>query len=190
MKKIAIFASGSGTNAQNIIAFFKKDTSAAVSLVLSNNPKAIVLERAKQHQVQTCVFDRAQLESEAGVLNTLLVYKIEFIVLAGFLWKFPKALLGHFGGRVINIHPALLPKYGGKGMYGKHVHRAVLRYKEKSSGITIHYVNEHYDDGAVIFQAECPVLPSDTAEDLAKKVHALEQQYFPKIIKKIIGTNG
>ena len=190
MKKIAIFASGSGTNAQNIITFFEKDNSAEVVLVLSNNPKAIVLERAKQHQVQTCVFDSAQLESETGVLNTLLSHEIEFIVLAGFLWKFPKALLGHFGGKVINIHPALLPKYGGKGMYGEHVHRAVIKHKEKSSGITIHYVNEHYDDGAVIFQAECPVLPRDTAEDLAKKVHALEQQYFPKIIKKLIVTNG
>jgi phosphoribosylglycinamide formyltransferase-1 len=104
--------------------------------------------------------------------------------------KFPKALLGYFGGRVINIHPALLPKYGGKGMYGEHVHRAVIKHKEKSTGITIHYVNEHYDDGAVIFQVECPVLPRDTAEDLAKKVHALEQQYFPKIIKKLIVTNG
>jgi phosphoribosylglycinamide formyltransferase-1 len=190
MKKIAIFASGSGTNAQNIIAFFEKDNSAEVVLVLSNNPKAIVLERAKKHQVQTCVFDSAQLESETGVLNTLLSHEIEFIVLAGFLWKFPKALLAHFGGRVINIHPALLPKYGGKGMYGEHVHRAVIKNKEKSSGITIHYVNEHYDDGAVIFQAECPVSPGDTAEDLAKKVHALEQQYFPKIIKKLIVTNG
>ena len=190
MKKIAIFASGSGTNAQNIIAFFKKDTSAAVSLVLSNNPKAVVLERARIHQVQTCVFDREQFVSEAGVLKTLQSYDIDFIVLAGFLWKFPKTLLSHFTGNAINIHPALLPKYGGKGMYGKHVHRAVVAHKERESGITIHYVNEHYDEGAIIFQAKCRVLESDTAEDVEKKVHALEQQHFPKIIKQIIVSNG
>ena len=169
MRKIAIFASGSGTNAQNIIVFFERDASAEVTLVLSNNPKAVVLERAKQHNVKTYVFDREQLDSKAGVLKTLQGYDIDFIVLAGFLWKFPKDLLNHFVGKVINIHPALLPKFGGKGMYGEHVHRAVVANKEKSSGITVHYVNERYDDGAVIFQAECPVLSSDTAYDVAKK---------------------
>jgi len=190
MKKIAIFASGSGTNAQNIIAFFKKDTGATVSLVLSNNPKAIVLERARKHQVQTCVFDRKQFLSEAGVLKTLKNHDIDFIVLAGFLWKLPKTLLNRFTGNTINIHPSLLPKYGGKGMYGKHVHRAVVANKETESGITIHYVNEYYDEGAIIFQAKCRVLKSDTAEDIAKKIHALEQQHFPKIIKHVITGNG
>ena len=190
MKKIAIFASGSGTNAQNIISFFKEDKSAEVSLVLSNNPNAIVLELARRHQVQTFVFDREQFVSEAGVLKTLQSYDIDFVVLAGFLWKLPQILLCHFIGNTINIHPALLPKYGGKGMYGKHVHRAVVAHKERESGITIHYVNEHYDEGAIIFQAKCRVLESDTAEDVAKKVHALEQQHFPKIIKQTIVSNG
>ena len=189
MKKIAIFASGSGTNAQNIIAFFKKDPSAAVSLVLSNNPKAIVLERARRHQVQTFVFDREQFVSKAGVLKTLQSYDIDFIVLAGFLWKFPKHILEAFGGPVVNIHPALLPKYGGKGMYGMHVHRSVVENKESETGITIHHVNEFYDEGAIIFQAKCPVYDQDTPEDVAQKIHNLEMQYVPKVIKQLLVDN-
>ena len=190
MKKIAIFASGSGTNAQNIISFFKRDSSAQVSLVLSNSPKAIVLDRARRHKIRTCVFDRKQFVSEKGVLKILQAYHIDLLVLAGFLWKLPKILLSHYVGNTINIHPSLLPKYGGRGMYGKHVHSAVVANKERESGITIHHVNEHYDDGAIIFQAKCRVLESDTAEDVAKKVQILEQEHFPKIIKQIIVSNG
>lgn len=190
MKRIAIFASGSGSNAQNIISFFKKDETACVPLILSNNPNAFVLERAKSLGVATFVFDKKELLSESGVLKTLQTFKIDSIVLAGFLWKFPKILLTHFRGRVINIHPALLPKYGGKGMYGMNIHTQVVANNEKETGITIHEVNEHYDKGAVIFQIKCRLDSMESAESLAKKIHILEMQHFPRVIKDFIVKNG
>ena len=189
MKRIAIFASGSGTNAQNIINFFSDDSQAEVSLLLSNNANAFALERAKALGVETVVFNKEQLLSPSGVLKTLEKFSIDFIVLAGFLWKIPKILIDPFRGKIVNIHPALLPKFGGKGMFGINVHAAVLKSDEKKSGITIHYVNNQYDKGAVIFQAECSVLPQDTPESLADKIHALEIKHFPKVIKSLLEKN-
>ena len=186
MKKIAIFASGSGTNAQNIISFFKEDKSAEVSLVLSNNPNAIVLERARRHQVQTFVFDREQFVSEAGVLKTLQSYDIDFVVLAGFLWKIGLDWLELFPNNIINIHPALLPMYGGKGMYGYRVHQEVKRNHEKETGITIHYVNEAYDRGQIIFQAKVNIDVKDTPDIIASKVQSLEYANFPKVIQSLL----
>ena len=189
MKRIAIFASGSGSNAKNIISFFKEDETACVSLVLSNNPNALVLERAKSLGVATYIFDKKEFLSESGVLKTLLEFKIDYIVLAGFLWKLPKVLLIHFRDRVINIHPSLLPKYGGKGMYGMQVHNQVVANNEKETGITIHHVNAQYDEGAVIFQVKCRLDSKDTAETVAKKIHKLEMQYFPSVIKDFVSKN-
>ena len=189
MKRIAIFASGSGTNAQNIINFFSDDSQAEVSLLLSNNANAFALERAKTLGVETLVFNKEQLLSPSGVLKTLQKFNIDFIVLAGFLWKIPKILIDLFEGKIVNIHPALLPKFGGKGMFGTNVHAAVSKSDETKSGITIHYVNNQYDKGVVIFQAECIILPQDTPESLADKIHALEIKHYPKIIKSLLEKN-
>ena len=155
MKRIAIFASGSGTNAENIITYFQKNKKAEVVLVLSNNPNALVLERATKLGVQNLVFNKQQLNDSKWAIENLK--NLDLIVLAGFLWKFPEHLLENYENKVVNVHPALLPKYGGKGMYGMHVHEAVVENKETESGITIHYVNEHYDEGAIIFQAKCTI---------------------------------
>lgn len=189
MTRIAIFASGSGSNAQNIIEFFNDDEGADVVLVLTNNPNAFVLTRAKSLGVESHVFTRKSLVDKDGVLKTLKNFSVDCIVLAGFLWKFPKHILEAFGGPVVNIHPALLPKYGGKGMYGMHVHRSVVENKESETGITIHHVNEFYDEGAIIFQAKCPVYDQDTPEDVAQKIHNLEMQYVPKVIKQLLVDN-
>lgn len=189
MKRIAIFASGSGSNAQNIIEFFQKDKTAKVVLILTNNPNAFVIQRAKSLDVLCCVFNRKTLLESDGILKTLLDHSIDFIVLAGFLWKFPKPILDHFDGSVVNIHPALLPKYGGKGMYGMHVHSAVVQYKETETGITIHHVNECYDEGAIIFQAKCPVYINDTPEDVAHRIHDLEMLHLPRVIKQLLTEN-
>ena len=189
MKRIAIFASGSGTNAQNIINFFSDDSQVEVSLLLSNNANALALERAKTLGVETVVFNKEQLLSPSGVLKILQKFSIDFIVLAGFLWKIPKILIDLFEGQIVNIHPALLPKFGGKGMFGTNVHAAVLKSDEKKSGITIHYVNNQYDKGVVIFQAECIILPQDTPESLADKIHDLEIKHFPKVIKSLLEKN-
>ena len=190
MKKIAVFASGSGSNAQNIIKFFQKDRSANVVLVLSNNPKAFVLERAKALGVDALTFDKTQLLDPSGVLSQLLDYKIDFIVLAGFLWKFPEHIIRKFQQNIVNIHPALLPNFGGKGMYGMHIHKAVVAAKAKETGITIHHVNAHYDEGAIIFQAKCPVDDNDTPEDVAQKIHTLEMDHFPIVIRDLLINNG
>jgi phosphoribosylglycinamide formyltransferase-1 len=190
MKKIAVFASGSGSNAQNIIEFFQKDPSASVVLVLSNNPNAYVLQRAKLLGVDSIVFDKAQLSEPLGILRQLTDYKVDFIVLAGFLWKFPEHIIRKFELKVVNIHPALLPNFGGKGMYGLHVHKAVVEAKVQETGITIHHVNAQYDEGAIIFQAKCTVDEDDTAEDVAKKIHKLEIEHFPKVIKGLLKTHG
>lgn len=185
-KNIAIFASGSGTNAENIIRYFQGNDSVSISLVLSNKRDAYVLERAERLQVPGCVFLKEDWITGDKVLAILQEYGIDFIVLAGFLIRVPDLLLHAYPNKIINIHPALLPKFGGKGMYGDRVHQAVIAAGEKESGITIHYINEHYDEGDVIFQAACPVLPSDTPDDVAKKVHVLEYTHYPILIDRIV----
>ena len=185
MYKIAIFASGSGSNAENIATYFKDKPVAEVELILTNKADAFVLERTKKLAIESVVFSSEQLKS--GELVNLLKDKgIDFIVLAGFLLKIPENLIAVFPNKIINIHPALLPKYGGIGMYGDAVHKAVVTNKEKETGITIHYVNEHYDEGAIIFQAKCAVSESDTYEEVAHKIHQLEYEHFPRVIEKIL----
>lgn len=185
-KNIAIFASGSGTNAENIIRYFQENDSVRVSLVVSNKSDAYVLERAHRLQIPSEVFLKEDWISGEHILNLLREYRIDFIVLAGFLLRVPEVLLHAYPDKIINIHPALLPKFGGKGMYGARVHEAVVAAGERESGITIHYINERYDEGDTVFQAKCSVLPEDTADDVAKKVHALEYKYFPEIIGKVL----
>ena len=186
MNRIAIFASGSGTNAENIIKYFANSQSIKVDLVFSNNPNAQVLERANKFNIETFVFNRSQFYESEIVLKMLVNKSIDNIVLAGFLWLMPNNLIDNYKTKIINIHPALLPKYGGKGMYGMKVHESVILNKEVESGITIHDVNEHYDQGKIIFQAKFKIEPNETPESLANKVHALEYEHFPGIIEKWI----
>lgn len=188
MVRIVIFASGSGSNAENIFNFFKNDDSVKIVSFLTNNKNAKVLERAKRLGVESLVFSRTEF-NDVNSIGKYLKENADFIVLAGFLWKIPEYLIQLFPDKIINIHPALLPKYGGKGMYGMHVHNAVVENKEEKSGITIHYVNEHYDEGTIIFQAETEVLISDTPEDVAAKIHELEYKHFPRIIEKVLFEN-
>lgn len=189
MKRIAILASGSGTNAENIINYFKNSDAISVNLVLSNKKEAKVLERASRLEIPNSNFDKNDFTDTDEVLN-LLKENADYVILAGFLWKIPAKIIEAFPNKVINIHPALLPKYGGKGMYGMHVHNAVVENKEKQTGITIHYVNENYDEGAIIFQKSFEVLESDSADDVAEKIHKLEYEYFPKVIEKVVLENG
>ena len=186
MKRIAIFASGTGSNAQKILSHFKTSNKIEVALIVSNKTNAGVLNFAKEYSVPTLIIDREKFLKGDGYVPELQAAKIDWIILAGFLWKIPVSLLNHWEKRIINIHPALLPKYGGKGMYGEAVHRAVLAANEKESGITIHYVDEQYDHGATIFQATCPVLSTDLVENLAEKIHALEHLHYPVVIEKEI----
>lgn len=186
MRNIAIFASGSGTNAENIIKYFSTGNSAKVTLVLSNRREAFVLKRATALDVNTVFFDRADLYNKDTVAGYLLESNIDFIVLAGFLWLIPEKILNIYHRRIINIHPALLPSYGGKGMYGEKVHEAVIASGDRESGITIHYVNSFYDEGDIIFQSRCKIEPGDTPETLASKIHALEYKYFPAVIEKLV----
>jgi phosphoribosylglycinamide formyltransferase-1 len=186
MRNIAIFASGSGTNAENIIKFFSTSKTARVSLVLSNKREAYVLKRAATLNVRSVFFDRKELYGKDKVLRYLLMYKIDFIVLAGFLWLIPENILEIYDKRIVNIHPAILPGYGGKGMYGEKVHESVIANHEKESGITIHYVNKSYDEGDIIFQAHCSIDTEDTPDTLAAKVHSLEYEYFPKVIEELV----
>lgn len=186
MRNIAIFASGSGTNAENIIKYFSTGNSAKVTLVLSNRREAFVLKRAAALNVNTVFFDRADLYTKDTVAGYLLESNIDFIVLAGFLWLIPEKILNIFTRRIINIHPALLPSYGGKGMYGEKVHEAVIASGDRESGITIHYVNSFYDEGDIIFQSRCKIEPGDTPLSLASKIHALEYKYFPSVIEKLV----
>lgn len=185
-KRIVIFASGSGTNAQNIIEYFNKGSFAEVVHVYSNKKDAFVLKRANLLKIKTSSFTKEELAAEDGVLFQLSQDQPDLIVLAGFLLKFPKCILNEFPQKVINIHPALLPKYGGKGMYGMFVHEAVIANHEKETGITIHYVNEAYDEGAIIFQAAIEVNKSDTPESVATKIHQLEYEHFPRVIEKVL----
>lgn len=186
MKRIVIFASGSGTNAENLIKFFHNRENASVIQVLTNNPHAKVLDRAKKLKISAFSFNKVAISETEDVLNMLKASKPDLIVLAGYLWKFPENILQTFPNKVINVHPALLPNYGGKGMYGMHVHNAIVANKEKETGITIHYVNEHYDDGAIIFQAKCDVSETDSADDVAAKIHELEMEHFPKVVNQLL----
>jgi phosphoribosylglycinamide formyltransferase 1 len=186
MFKIAIFASGSGTNAQRIVEYFHEKKSAQVVLILSNKPDAYVLTRAKNLGIPSRVFDRKEYNETENLALEIKSLGVDLVVLAGFLWKVPAYLITAFPDKIINIHPALLPKYGGKGMYGHHVHEAVIAAKEKSSGITIHYVNEHYDEGKIIRQASCAIDDSDSPETLAEKIHLLEYEHFPLAIEEVL----
>ena len=186
MPRLAVFASGNGSNAQRIIEYFSGDPTITISLILCNKPGAYVLIRAGNLGIPAVVFSRTSFYETNQVQKTLETYHIDFIILAGFLWLIPKNLLELFPGRIINIHPALLPKFGGSGMYGLKVHEAVLASGDSVSGITIHHVDENYDEGRIIFQAECPVSRGETPESLAAKIHALEYRYFPEVIEKIV----
>jgi phosphoribosylglycinamide formyltransferase-1 len=182
--RLALFASGSGTNAENIIRYFQNKPQIKVSCVCTNRPDAMVVNRAKKLDVPVLVFTKTDLYQTENLLVYLKDMRTDWIILAGFLWLVPPYLIDHFPNRIINIHPALLPKFGGKGMYGHHVHQAVIDQKEKTTGITIHYVNREYDRGSIIFQATCAVKPGDTPESLAARVHELEYEYFPQIIEQ------
>lgn len=185
MKRIAILASGSGSNAEKIMEYFKNSEKAKIALVASNKADAFVLERAKKFEVPTVTFSKKELE-EGFLLKKLQVEKIDWVILAGFLLKIPAELIRAFPDRMVNIHPALLPKYGGKGMYGAHVHEAVKAAGDAETGITIHLVNENYDEGKIIFQAATSVEESDSPDDIASKVHALEHRYFPEVIESLL----
>lgn len=186
MKRIVIFASGSGTNAENIIKHFQNNGLAKVIQVLSNKKDAKVLEKAERLGVASSSFSKNDLHESKDVYNLMLDLKPDLIVLAGFLLMFPEDIISAFPNKIINVHPALLPKYGGKGMYGSNVHKAVVANNETESGITIHYVNEHYDEGNIIFQANTKVVPDDTFEDVAAKIHVLEQKHFPFVIEQLL----
>jgi phosphoribosylglycinamide formyltransferase-1 len=188
MKKIIIFASGSGTNAETIIRYFKVKKTASVEKVFTNNPNAKVIDRAQKQNVLTEIFSKNDLDS-GKILQKINTIQPDLIVLAGFLLKFPKSIVAAYPDKIINIHPALLPKYGGKGMYGMHVHQAVVANRELNTGITIHFVNENYDEGNIIFQKEVAVVVTDTPELVAAKIHQLEQNHFPAVIEKLV-MNG
>ena len=184
MKRIAIFASGSGSNAENIITYFQNNKKAKVVCVLSNNPNARVLERATNLGVKNGVFNKGQLNDPKWAIENLKNF--DLIVLAGFLWKFPDHILENYQNKVVNVHPALLPKFGGKGMYGENIYKAVLENKEVESGISIHFVNQNYDEGEIIFQESFILSPDESLNSLTTKVHELEQSLFPKIIEKTL----
>ncbi|HAR39088.1 MAG: phosphoribosylglycinamide formyltransferase [Bacteroidetes bacterium GWD2_45_23] len=186
MTQIAIFASGSGSNAENIADYFKGNPDIGVALILSNKQDAYVHERAKKLGIASFFFTKVEFDEGTKILDVLRKNKIDFIVLAGFLLKISQPILDAFSGRIINIHPALLPKYGGKGMYGDKVHQAVIDAGETESGITIHYVNEHYDAGHIIYQVSCEVQSGDSCDILAARVHALEYAHFPRVIEDVV----
>lgn len=186
MRKIAIFASGSGSNAQNIAEYFSNHPEIRVGLILANKSDAFVLERAARLGIPSVVFNRHDFYETDHVISLLDDYKIDFIVLAGFLWFVPDNLMKKYNRKIVNIHPALLPRHGGKGMYGDKVHRAVIQSGDKQTGITVHYVNDHYDEGEIIFQDSFEILPADTAETIAQRVHQLEYKHFPRVIEEVI----
>ena len=187
---LAIFASGAGSNAKKIIEHFEKNELAKVVLIVCNKPEAGVIEIAKQHNIDTLIIERNNFFNEGAYVTELKSRQIDFIVLAGFLWKIPSALIQAYPNKIINIHPALLPKYGGKGMYGNYVHEAVVLAGEKESGITIHYVDEHYDHGNIIFQATCPIIEGDSASLVAQKIHVLEHLHYPFIIEDVLKSKN
>ncbi|MFC0774355.1 phosphoribosylglycinamide formyltransferase [Terrimonas alba] len=183
---VAIFASGAGSNAQKIIDHFKISDYIKISLIVCNKPGAGVLNIAVNERIPSLLIDKEKFFRGDAYLVQLKEYKIDFIVLAGFLWKVPDLLIQAYPGKIVNIHPALLPKYGGKGMYGQHVHEAVIAAGEKESGITIHFVDGHYDNGDIIFQATCPVLEHDNSSTLANRIHQLEHRHYPKVVEDVI----
>lgn len=185
VKKVVIFVSGNGSNMENIIHHFKNNASVKIATVFSNNPYCLALKKAHDNLIGTAVFDKESLET-GQVTRLLNEISPSLIVLAGFLLKIPEDLVKQFPNKIINVHPALLPKYGGKGMYGKHVHEAVIANNEKESGITIHYVNEHYDEGNIIAQFPCSLSENETVESLQAKIHQLEQANFPNTIEKLL----
>ena len=186
--RIAIFASGSGSNAQRIAEYFADKDLLEISAIYCNNPEAFVIERAKLLGIPSVIFSRDNFYNTNSILEDLKSREIDWIVLAGFLWLIPDNILKAFPQRIINIHPALLPAYGGKGMFGIKVHEAVIAAGEKQSGITIHHVNELYDEGDIIFQATCRIQPGDTPEILATKIHELEYEHFPVVIRKLVAA--
>ena len=185
MKKILLFASGTGSNVENIIQYFKNNPNIRIVGVFSNNPNATVLDKAKKYNVTSLIFNKEEL-SEGFVLDKISELKPDLIVLAGFLWKFPEHIIAEYPNKIINIHPALLPKYGGKGMYGMKVHQTVLNNQDKETGITIHYVNEHYDQGEFIFQQKINIEDCASAEEIAAKIHELEHKHFPEVIERLL----
>jgi phosphoribosylglycinamide formyltransferase-1 len=186
VKKVAIFASGAGSNAAKIIEYFNTSSLIQIALIVCNKPNAGVLNIANKHAIPSLLIEKDQFFRGDAYVEELKKYKIDFIVLAGFLWKVPEKLIQAYPNSIVNIHPALLPNYGGKGMYGSLVHAAVIDNKEKESGITIHYVNEHFDEGQHIFKATCTVDEKDTPESLASKIHALEHAHFARVIEEVI----
>ena len=185
-KNIAILASGGGSNAERIIQHFQNIKSVQVVLIVSNKPNAYVLQRAANHNIDPVVIDKALFQSKQEMLSILEKKNIDFIALAGFLWLVPSYLVRAYPKRIVNIHPALLPKYGGKGMYGKRVHQAVFDNNETSTGMTIHFVDEQYDEGHIIFQDSVELLPSDTPDIIAKKVLELEHKHYPSVIESVL----
>lgn len=188
-KKIILFASGSGSNFKKICEYFKNDNTVSIELLISNNPKAKALQIAESFNIKTLVIDKQSFYDSGKALINVLKINPSLIVLAGFLWKIPSAFIAKFANKIINIHPALLPKFGGKGMYGMHVHNAVIINKEIESGITIHYVNENYDEGSIIFQKKIKILKSDDSLEISKRILKLEHEFFPIIIQKVL-NNG
>lgn len=188
-QNIAIFASGSGSNAENLIQSFLNHPTISIKIIFSNNPKAYVIERAKKWQLPLIIFNREEFYNTDIIIKELVKFNIDYIVLAGFLWLIPVNIISKYTNKIINIHPSLLPKYGGKGMYGLKVHEEVVRNKDSTTGITIHLVNENYDDGLVLFQENIEVIATDTAEIIAEKVHELEYKYLPTIVEKTILGN-
>lgn len=186
MNKLALLASGSGSNVENFYNYFKNNGQVDITLVLCNNPNAFAIERCRRLGIPCIVFNREQFYQSNDIIDALKSYSVDFIVLAGFLWLIPEYLIQSYNNKIVNIHPALLPKYGGKGMYGDKVHKAVVDNKETTSGITIHYVNEKFDEGEIIFQAECPVKPEDTYTDVAAKVHQLEYINYPQVVESLL----
>ncbi len=185
-KKVAIFASGGGSNAESIVNYFHDHEKIDITLFLTNNADAGVIARGKKLNIPTLVFSKKNFAHSDVVVQLLKNQQIDFIVLAGFLWLIPESLIQAFPGKIINIHPALLPKYGGKGMWGHHVHEAVVANKEKESGITIHYVNQNYDEGEIIFQKSCAIEETDNPEEVAAKVLNLEHYHFPRVIEQCL----
>lgn len=191
VRRIAVFASGNGSNAENLIKYFNdRREIAEVALVVCNRPDALALRRAQALGVAAVVMSRDRLNDPESIIGVLTAYGIDFIVLAGFLLRVPEFLIGQYRGRIVNIHPALLPKFGGKGMYGRHVHEAVVAAGERETGITVHHVSERYDEGRVIFQAAVPVSPADTPADVERKVRDLEMRYLPEVIGQVIANDS
>lgn len=189
LKRLAIFASGSGSNAEKIAEYFANHPDIVVTLILSNNPQAGVIPRARRLHIPVVLFDRKTFYDTLKVIEILQNEHIDLVVLAGFMMLIPEAMVQAFPNKIVNIHPALLPKYGGKGMYGHFVHEAVVAAREPESGISIHFVNERYDEGDIIFQATCPVTPEDTPDEVARKVQVLEHEHYPEVVEQLLLTH-